>query len=959
MRRVIADTYALEREIGSGGGGVVYLARHLRLDKQVVIKVDKRRARAARPEVFRREVDALKNLSHTCIPQVYDYIIEGDNVCTIIDYIEGESLDKALERGERFTQAQIIQWACELLDALYYLHSRPPYGILHGDIKPSNLMVTPEKEIRLIDFNIALVMGEKGAVQVGSSCGYASPEHYGIDHRQKVFLGDPQTTLVSTVETVLEGEGDNWSTDDSSQVRLDVRSDIYSLGATLYRLLGGVRPPQDAREVKPLSVGVSPAVASIIEKSMQPNPEKRYQTAREMLDAFEHLYQDDSRSRCLCKRKRIAAASLAVLFLLGGGVAFAGQQLLRRSEEVGRLAAEEATKFEQTAKAALEAVGKAQEALVLGDRSGAIRYSTLALEKDTPYSPQAQKVLTDALGVYDLADGLKNHLAMQLPSEALKVELSPEGSKAALLYAFQIIVIDTATGGQLVELSPRPTAAADLLFLDEDTLLYAGEGGITAYRFSRGEVLWEGEATTRLACSANGKVAVGVDGAASQMVIYQSDSGKKMKEISFGSRQQVVPAGDGILGDPKDSLLELNNDGSLLAVSFDDGSLSLFDLEGNEKELIEKSSYFHFEGGFFGIYFAYAAWGSQGAVCTVVDTRTMEKITTASAVDPLHIQTNENGIYIAQGGVAVQLDPVTGEQKETAYLPGEIETFVVGKDGSTLAGTKTGSYAFFDPKGQLITAGHREKGCELLALGGPYVLLASRETPSVQLMCQKTHPEALLCTYDPAWQHTEARLAGDGKTILLFRHDQLYLLSIQGKLLAQIEFPHSDEIYDQQLRREDGECWLEIFYRDGRVQAYSAKDGSFLWEQRRDAYQGDLEERFMTCRWEIQAPLHGAPVVYDKETGDVVRELEKDSYLTYVTEIGDYILTQYLSGQGEPFGLLLDQDCNTIAYLPGVCDVFEETLLFDDGKGNLRQSRIYSLPELLAQANKDTGGTKA
>lgn len=956
MQQVIAGTYELEEEIGSGGGGVVYRGRHLRLDKQVVVKVDKRRAGHARQEVLRREVDALKNLSHTCIPQVYDYIIEGDRACTVIDYIEGESLDKALEEGKRFPQARVIGWACDLLDALCYLHSRPPHGILHGDIKPANIMVTPQNEVRLIDFNIALALGEEGAVQVGFSRGYASPEHYGIDYRQSGRREDPRTVLISSAETVLEGE--SRSTAGGAGVRLDVRSDVYSLGATLYHLLSGVRPPPDAQEVPPLSEGVSPAVAAIIRRSMQPDPEERYQTAREMLDAFEHLYRDDDRSRRLRRSKRMTAAALAALFLLGGGTAFAGQQLLRRAEEKGRLAAEAARETEQTAKEALEAVGMAQEALALGDTPAAVRHAVRALEKDTPYTPQAQKALTDALGVYDLADGLKNHLAVELPSEALKAAVSPEGSRAALLYAFRIVIIDTAAGTQLAELAPRPTAAADFLFLDEDTLLYAGETGVTAYHIPEKRNLWEGGAATRLAFSGDGAFIAGVDGAASQAAVYRCDSGEEAARVSFGSRRMRVPAGDGILGDPRDSLLELNGDGSLLAVSFEDGELSLFGPAGEERKVLERSGYTHFEGGFLGPYLAYSAWDDKACRCAVVDTRTMEETVTASSTVPIRLRTDDGGIYAAQGSVAVRLDPVTGEQTEIAYLPGDIEAFTRGRDGSTLACTKTGAYALFDRNGRQVTAGSREKGCELPGLGGPYALLASRETPVVQLLRQETHPEAALCSYDPAWQHTEARLGGDGETVLLFRHDLLYILSREGELLTRVELPDAGEVYDQQLRREEGEPRLEVFYRDGKVAAYSAKDGSLLWEKQESPYTGDLEERFFTARWEIRAPLHGTPVVYDRETGAAVRELEKDSYLTYVTEAGEWIVTQYLSGQGEPYGLLLDRDCNTLAYLPGLCDVSGETLIFDDGKGNLRQSRIYSLPELLALANHKTGGIK-
>lgn len=160
MPQMIASTYELREKIGSGGGGIVYLGRHVRLDKLVVLKADKRTL-AAKPEVLRREVDALKNLSHTYIPQVYDFVAEGDTVYTVMDYIEGESLDRHLQRGEHFPQPQLIKWSCQLLEALCYLHGRPPHGILHSDIKPANIMLTPQGDICLIDFNIALALGEE------------------------------------------------------------------------------------------------------------------------------------------------------------------------------------------------------------------------------------------------------------------------------------------------------------------------------------------------------------------------------------------------------------------------------------------------------------------------------------------------------------------------------------------------------------------------------------------------------------------------------------------------------------------------------------------------------------------------------------------------------------------------------------------------------------------------------
>ena len=217
------------------------------------------------------------------------------------------------------------------MEALSYLHrpvhGDPPRGYVHSDIKPANLMRTPDNDVCLIDFNIALALGEENVI--GCSAGYASPEHYGLDfssdydtsvsqsksgsklmnlmHRGRnaavseavgkekdrtVLLQD--AALDSTVklpESGMEAE--------SSKTRImvpDVRSDIYSVGATLYHLLSGKRPARHAKEVEPLSQEeFSSQIVAIISKAMNPNPDLRYQTADEMLNAFAQLHSNDVR----------------------------------------------------------------------------------------------------------------------------------------------------------------------------------------------------------------------------------------------------------------------------------------------------------------------------------------------------------------------------------------------------------------------------------------------------------------------------------------------------------------------------------------------------------------------------------------------------------------------------------------------------------------------------------------
>ncbi|MGN0158804.1 MAG: protein kinase [Brotaphodocola sp.] len=946
MSRIIAGMYELQEQIGSGGGGIVYLGRHLRLNKKIVLKADKRTL-TTKQEVLRREVDMLKGLSHTYIPQVYDFVQENGVVYTVMDFIEGESFDKILSRGEYLEQAQVIQWACELLEALKYLHSRPPHGILHGDIKPANIMLRPNGTICLIDYNIALVLSEDGAVKVGASRGYASPEHYGTEFGSKEY---PYTESVVDTETIRETETmtdtanekgrSGEASEKSTAVRrrggvmLDVRSDIYSLGATLYHLLSGQRPSQNAGEVVPLGADVcSPAVSAIIQKAMALDPDQRYQTAEEMLVAFRQLHKRDKRML----RHKWCMVGFAVVcvftFLTGGACTFLGLNQMEQRQEALALAEYSANEYEKGN------ISKAVELALKGIPEGKRKFSI-------PVPPQVQKALTDALGVYDLSDGFQSLDMLELPSAPFKLAVSPQGGYLAVLYAGEAAIYDLSTLQKIDVLSMQDSALSDLIFTDEKHLVYAGEKGVTAYDLDTGDILWTGDQAVSLSVSGDGTTVAAVDGSGEFAMLYRMSDGMQIQRKPFHGLHLYSEVND-IFADPDNHILALNQDGTLLAASFSDGSLIIYNLENPDEDLIlyETSDYIDFSGGFSGKYFAFLTGKTGENQFGLIDTEEAVYLGGYASKERMQMQADERGIFLSRGNILIRLDPVTQEEQELAYTDHEnMEEFFVGAE-YTAALTDQNQIRFFDRGANVMDIQENKTSCDFLKMTDEFVILANRNEPAVRILKRVTHPDADLFSYDPRDVHDEARISQDGKTVMLFDFQGFRIYDKNGTVVSQMVLPESDRIYDQQFVREE-ESWMEVIWYDGTVRRYDASDGHLIDEKKGEPPSEDLYEEFFTDQYRITSSLHSAPVVYDRKNDQQVAVLEEDSYLTYVTEIGEYLVTEYVRASGERYGLLLDESLETVAYLPGLCDVVNGMFIFDYETGNLRQCRLYSLQEL-------------
>jgi serine/threonine protein kinase len=257
--------YEIISKLGEGGFGAVYLANNTRLQKRVALKV--LHPQVASDEMlaayFEREALALARLEHAHIVRVFDYD-QIDGVSFIVmEYIDGTTLDRLLRDQRAFALDEIVSIFKQLLSALGYAHEN---GVIHRDIKPSNIMLTTGGEVKIADFGIAKVAGAAKLTRTGTGAGsllYMSPEQI---------------------------KGTN----------IDNRSDIYSVGVTLYQVVAG-RTPFEADSDYEIMTGhlekvppvpsqfkgsVSKDLEDVILKAIEKKPEKRFQNAQEMSEAL-------------------------------------------------------------------------------------------------------------------------------------------------------------------------------------------------------------------------------------------------------------------------------------------------------------------------------------------------------------------------------------------------------------------------------------------------------------------------------------------------------------------------------------------------------------------------------------------------------------------------------------------------------------------------------------------------
>lgn len=275
-RRIVAPTmqpgvvlqgrYAIEDALGIGGMSVVYRGRDLRFKdvvrpcaiKEMYQSAPDSNTRLLNLKNFERESGLLATLQHPAIPKVYDFFEENGRIYLILELVPGKDLETVLdEAGGPLPEERVARWAVQICDVLTYLHTHTPEPIVFRDMKPSNIMVTPEDRIVLIDFGIArnLTRADRKGTMIGTE-GYSPPEQYR-------GMAEPQ-------------------------------GDLYALGATLHHLLSASDPRLETpftfheRPLRQLNPAVSPELDAVVAQALEYDMTARWSSAEELKAALLH-----------------------------------------------------------------------------------------------------------------------------------------------------------------------------------------------------------------------------------------------------------------------------------------------------------------------------------------------------------------------------------------------------------------------------------------------------------------------------------------------------------------------------------------------------------------------------------------------------------------------------------------------------------------------------------------------
>jgi serine/threonine-protein kinase len=440
----LKDRYAIEREIGAGGMATVYLARDLRHDRHVALKVlNPELGAVLGVERFLSEIRVTANLQHPNLLPLFDSGEAGGLLYYVMPYVEGESLRHRLDREQQLPVDDAVHIALAVANALDYAHA---HEVIHRDLKPENILLQHGEPV-VADFGIALAVSRAGGsrvTQTGLSLGtpmYMSPEQ-------------------ATGDRVIDG-----------------RSDLYSLGAVLYEMLAGEPPhagnsaqaiiaklmTEEPRPITVLRPATPAPVAAAVHRALQKLPADRFRTAREFADALrakttgEQVWVGAGPVRRGARRWWPLAAA-GVVGIVVGGAAMQGR---------GKAAASSTTlRFDFV-------VPDSQHAVPVS----AIPFGFSADDRRIVYVGTAGA--QERLYIHDL-DDMQTRVLPGTEGSPRQPTFSPDGNSVAFILDDRLVK-SPAAGGPLRTLLPlNGQGNAGLSWVDPDTIVASIGGALTA-----------------------------------------------------------------------------------------------------------------------------------------------------------------------------------------------------------------------------------------------------------------------------------------------------------------------------------------------------------------------------------------------------------------------------------------------------------------------------------------------
>ncbi|WP_010246385.1 serine/threonine-protein kinase [Acetivibrio cellulolyticus] len=284
---IIKQKYKIERLLGKGASGEVYLCRNIELGNLWAVKrIEKSKSKYE----LTTETNILKKLNHISLPKIADVMEDETGIYIVESYIEGTPLNKLLEAQGTLSEERVVSLAKQLCEVLLYLHNLKPFPIIYRDLKPHNIIITSDNRPVLIDFGI-------------------SREYKGSDRKDTVIAGTPHYAAPEQ----LTAEGIS-----------DVRADIYSLGVTLHHLLTGVLPKYDDTSLIQYNNKISRNMDYIVRKCIRKDLKDRYQTVEELLTDLKNINRVRVLDVKLRKMNRVLITSMVILSMISFSTVYLG-----------------------------------------------------------------------------------------------------------------------------------------------------------------------------------------------------------------------------------------------------------------------------------------------------------------------------------------------------------------------------------------------------------------------------------------------------------------------------------------------------------------------------------------------------------------------------------------------------------------------------------------------------------